>query len=164
MYKEKNKTKSCCIEVKLTITQFLGNKSSHLREMELSENNWPASLYSSELWLFAWWANKLRVQKILVRLIQPQLPRPWHFSACEKLNWQEIKVWRVNKIDSAAQNFYFDKPSFFKRRMFHQKICKYALEKEEGEETYFFPYAFKSNRPEWCSYGVSRDWVMLNLI
>lgn len=39
MYKEKNKTKSCCIGVKLTIIQFLGNESSHLRGMEVSENN-----------------------------------------------------------------------------------------------------------------------------
>lgn len=157
-------TKRKSIGAKLTIIQFLGNRSSHLRGMEVSENNWLASLCSSELWPFAWWANKLRIQKILVRLIQPQLPRLWHLSACEKLNWQEIQVWRVSKIDSAAQNFYFDKPSFFKRRMFHQKICKYALGRKGGKEIYFFPSASKATGQKdalmvWA--GTESSWIGL---
>lgn len=119
--------------MKLTTAQFPGNKSPHLKGPEVFKNNWLAPLCIMEHWLFAWCSNKkLRAQKMLERPIQAQFLRPWHFSACEKLNWQEIKVWRVNKSDCPSKLFGFDK-SFFKK-MFLQEMYEYPWEKgREGE-------------------------------
>lgn len=110
--------------------KFLSKRS----RMEVSKNNWQVSLCSSELWLFFWRADKkLRVQKILMGVIQPQFLRPWHFSACEKLNWQEFEVWRVNKIDSAPQTFLFWQTFNFQKQNVPSESSQVCL----GEEKRF---------------------------
>lgn len=69
---KRNKTKSFCIGMKLTIAQFPGNKSPHLKGPEVFKNNCLAPLCIMKHWLVAWCSNKkLRAQKMLERPIQP---------------------------------------------------------------------------------------------
>lgn len=149
MYKEKKKPKSLSWSATYYYSISWKQKfSSEWSRMEVFKNNWPASLCISELWLFAWWANKkLRVQRILMRLIQSQLLRPWHFSACEKLNWQEIEVWRVNKIDSTSQNFsVLTNLQFSKEECSVRKFTSMLWGRGGGRRGLLFPFCLQNQQ------------------